>query len=272
MTKKTTTKPKANTAVATPEAPKASAPEKKVIFKPTVSTAPKATEYELLQPGGIMYLLRTGPVGVYDASSDSIRSMRYIPRENSVWTDEQSAKPTKEPIIFESGRLFVRREQPNLVKFMDLHPGNQANGGNVFKKVDLGNEAKKDLQSEYDVLDAISLIRTKPLSEILAVATALALKTDREVDEIKHDLMVKAKADPQGFIEAFDNPAVETKAMIRKAMSMSVIKEDRGHVKWTDTNKHIVAVPVGQDAVEVMTRFCMTENGSLVLDEIVRQL
>ena len=55
-------------------------------------------------------------------------------------------------------------------------------------------------------------------------------------------------------------------------MSMSIIKKDRGHVKWVDTNKHIVAVPVGQDAVEVMTRFCMTENGSLVLDEIVRQL
>jgi hypothetical protein len=60
--------------------------------------------------------------------------------------------------------------------------------------------------------------------------------------------------------------------MVRKAMSMSIIKEDRGHVKWVDTNKHIVAVPVGQDAVEVMTRFCMTESGSLVLDEIVRQL
>ena len=94
MTKKTTTKPKANTAVATPEAPKASAPEKKSIFSIPKNTAPKIKEYELLKPNGIVYLMKSGPIGVYDPSSDTIRSIRYIPQENTIWVDEQSAKPT----------------------------------------------------------------------------------------------------------------------------------------------------------------------------------
>jgi len=272
MTKKTTTKPKANTAVATPEAPKASAPEKKSIFSIPKNTAPRLREYELLSPGGIVYLMKSGPMGVYDASSDTIRSIRYIPQENTVWVDEQSSKPTKKPIIFENGRLFVRPNQPNLANFLDLHPGNEANGGNLFRLVNLNKTAKADLAKEYDTVDAIALLRTKPLNDLLSVATAFGINTNREVDEIKHDLLINAKANPKTFIEAFDNPAVEAKAKVKKAMDMGVIKLEKGHIKWTDTNRHIVAVPAGQDGVDVMTRFCMTESGSLVLDEIVRQL
>ena len=270
MTKKTITKPKTNGTLAQASAPEVES--KKTIFKLKEQPVLKTKEYELLRAGGIIFMMKAGPVSVYDEETNSIRSIRYIPQENSIWVNEQSAKPTKEPILFNSGRLFVRKDQPNLQRFLDMHPSNEANGGNVFRHVNLQENAKKDLQSEFEIVDALNLLRTKPLDELLAVATALGINTDNPADEIKHDLMVKAKKNPRGFVEAFDNPAIETKAKIRKAMNMSIIKHEKGHVKWTDTNKHILAVAEGKDAVDVFTRYCMTENGSVVLDEIVRQL
>lgn len=252
-------------------APAQAAP-KKEIFKAFEPSGPTHHEYELTSPNGLYFMMKAGPVSVYDESTDSVRSIRYIPREDTIFTEEQTSKPVKQPIMFENGRLWVRKNQPNLKRFLDMHPGNEANGGNIFRKVNLEKSAQKDLSQEFEAMDAIMLLREKPLGDILAVATAFAVNTDRPVDEIKHDLMQFAKRNPKTFIEAFDNPVVEAKAKIRKAMDMGIINHSKGHVKWTDTNKHIIAVPVGQDAVDVFTRFCMTETGSVVLSEIERQL
>ncbi len=245
---------------------------KKEIFKEHVSTEKKVVEYELLQPGGIMFMLKAGPVSVYDKNTDSIRSIRYIPQEDTVYTEEQTAAPLKRPIIFQKGRLFVNPNQPNLAKFMAMHPGNKANGGKLFREVDMSKDAAEDMTKEFKVVDALNLLRSKPVSDLLAVATALNFKTDRPMDEIKHDLMVYAKRNPGFFIESFDNPMVEAKALVKKAIDYGVISVSKGKVSWTDTNNYILSAPVGRDAVEVVARYCLTEEGSSVLSEIKRQL
>lgn len=259
-------------AAAPKAAPAAPQKQKKEIFKAFERTGPTHQEYELLSPNGMYFMMKAGPVSVYDEASDSIRAIRYIPKEDSIYMDEQTSKPMKQPIIFENGRLWVQRRQPNLRAFLDNHPGNEDNGGNIFRKVDLTKDASVDLQQEYQVIDALNLVREKSLTEILTVATAFAVDTDRPVDEIKHDLMQIAKSNPKAFIEAFDNPVIETKALVSKAMSSGVVMHDRGHIKWVDNKGHILAIPVGQDPVEVFSRWCMTETGSVVLDEIKRQL
>jgi hypothetical protein len=259
-------------AAAPKAAPAAPQQQKKEIFKAFERTGPTHQEYELLSPNGMYFMMKAGPVSVYDEASDSIRAIRYIPKEDSIYMDEQTSKPMKQPIIFENGRLWVQRRQPNLRAFLDNHPGNEDNGGNIFRKVDLTKDASVDLQQEYQVIDALNLVREKSLTEILTVATAFAVNTDRPVDEIKHDLMQIAKSNPKAFIEAFDNPVIETKALVNKAMSSGVVMHDRGHIKWVDNKGHILAIPVGQDPVEVFSRWCMTETGSVVLDEIKRQL
>ena len=259
-------------AAAPKAAPAAPKQQKKQLFKEYEPAGPTHHEYELTTKNGMFFLMKAGPVSVYDEEADSIRAIRYIPKEDSIYMDEQTSKPMKKPIIFENGRLWVPRNKPNLKRFMDMHPSNEANGGNIFKKVDLAKSAAVDLKKEYKVIDALALIRQRPLTEILTVATAYAMDTDRPVDEIKHDLIQYAKKNPNAFIEAFDNPVIETKAIIKKAMTAGIIKHDAGHMKWVDNNGHILAIPVGQDPQEVFSRWCMTETGSVVLDEIKRQL
>jgi hypothetical protein len=253
-------------------APAAPQQQKKEIFKEYKPVGPTHHEYELTDNNGMFFLMKAGPISVYDEETDSIRAIRYIPKEDSIYVEEQTSKPMKQPIIFENGRLWVRRNQPNLKRFMDMHPLNQANGGQIFRKVDLSRDAAVDLNKEYQVIDALALIRQKPLTEILTVATAYAMDTDRPVDEIKHDLIQYAKQNPRAFIEAFDNPVIETKAIVKKAMTAGIIMHDKGHMRWVDNKGHILAIPVGQDPIEVFGRWCMTETGSVVLDEIKRQL
>ena len=251
--------------------PYSSAPKKVDLSKfETKISVP--TEYEIIGPGGIVYMLGKSEFMVYDKKTGKQRAVRYCPNEPSIYRDDQNENSLKGGIVFREGRLFVSPEQPNLKELLDSHPDNEANGGSRFRRVDHAAMAKKELEGDFLYADTVNLVRTKPVDEIMSVAMAFAINTDRMVDEIRHDLLVFAKKNPKAFIEAFDNPVTEAKAKVKKAIKYNVISHKGGHIVWTDTNKHIIAVPEGKDPVDIFVRYCMTEGGSVVLDEIERQL
>lgn len=228
-------------------------------------------EYKALQSSAVMMLMQSG-VTVYDKELNKVREIRYCERENSIYRDEQSESSIKTPIIFRDGRLFVPTEKPNLKAYLEAHTGNKDNGGSVFFLVDKEKELSIDIESEFLVNDAVTMLRSKPLEDLLSVALGYSIDIDRPVSEIKHDLLRKAKASPKQFIESFDNPVVAMKAKVRQAISYQVIKADRDAIKWFDTNAHIISVPAGKDPVDVFVRYCLTEKASELVDEIDKQL
>ena len=70
----------------------------------------------------IALIIKQKNVTVYDPEKDKIRSIRYCPNENSIWTEEQSEFAKVGAIIFREGRLIVRSNQPNLKAFLRAHP------------------------------------------------------------------------------------------------------------------------------------------------------
>lgn len=231
-----------------------------------------AVEYELISPNGALFMMRKASFTFYDEDKNEVRQCRYCEKERSIFVDEQSEKAILSPLVFTYGKLFVPKEKPNLQAFLDKHTSNEANGGSLFRRVDTEKIASKSLEDEFLVTDAISLLRTKPLDELLSVATALSIDVDRPVDEIKYDLLQKAKKSPSSFIGSFDNPVVTMKAKVKRAVDYQIIKAEPSEIKWFDTNRHIISVPVGQDPVDVFVRYCMTEAGAPVSAEIERQL
>ena len=156
--------------------------------------------------------------------------------------DEQADRSVKTPVIFRMGVLFVNERQPNLRAFLEIHPQNKSNGGSLFEVVDNLKKVEVDIDKEFLVNDAVSLLRSKELDELFAVALAFGIDIDRPTSEIKHDLLLKAKASPKVFIESFDNPVVSMKSKIKQAVSYQIIKTDSDAIKWFDTNKHIISV------------------------------
>lgn len=246
-----------------------STPPKKKTIKRDLSQS--AYEFECVESKGVMMLMQSG-VTVYDEDAGMVREIRYCENEHSIFKDEQNEKSVKSPIIFRLGKLLVRPNQPNLLKFLEVHPGNQANGGSKFKKVQKDVEAAVDVEREFLVTDAVNLVRTKDLDDLLAVAISFQIDIDRAVNEIKHDLIIKAKSAPETFIKSFDNPVVSMKATVRQAEQMQIISIHEDSIRWFDTNKHIITVPPGKDPTDTFVRFCLTENGSAVAAEIEQQL
>ena len=228
--------------------------------------------YEISRGGGVVTILRQKEIQIYDEESGQIRNLRYCPRENSPYVDEQSENSVREAVIFRDGRLLVPKEKPNLMKFLDLHPENEENGGHLFKLIDDKKDAEQELAKEFSQSEAIMMVREKDIQDLLPVAIYYGININRATSEIRYDLLQTAKKNPTGFIQAFDSPEVTTRAMITQAGDYQIINLKKSGVYWFDSNQMIVSVPAGMEPVDVMTRFCLTEKGAAVLSTLEDKL
>lgn len=237
-----------------------------------VDDAKRDKVYTITKGGGIWYKLKQTNITIFDEETGRVRQLRYSPNEMSVWADEQSENIIREQIVFINKNLLVQYTKPNLQKYLDLHPDNVANGGKVFNLVDTEKKATVELDKEFMALDAVGLVRDKSIDDLLPVAMYLGIDTNQKNMEIKRELLREAKANPKRFIEMFDNPVVKVKSTIMSAVDFQIIRADQDGLKWYDSGRLIVATPAGQDTIDIATRFCLSEKGAMVLDEIETQL
>tara|TARA_E500000305_G_scaffold80344_1_gene66106 strand:- start:8929 stop:9762 length:834 start_codon:yes stop_codon:yes gene_type:complete len=263
-------RPKAQTKVVTPPVQKAP-PTKKRTLKRKEQILQHA-EYEIPKNAGIVYMLPQKGITVYDEDKDTVREMRYCPNEPSIWADEQGDKARKETVAFREGKLFVAKDKPNLRQFMDLHPMNIANGGKIFKEVNKKRDAEIELKREFALSEAVTMVRDKDINELLPIALYFGININTPVSEIRYNLLNIAKKKTQEFIQSFDSPQVQVRSSIQQAKDYQIINLKADGCYWFDTNKLIVSVPVGQDSMDVMVRFCLTEKGSPVLSTIEDRL
>ena len=227
-------------------------------------------EYRLFKKSGATFLMVQKNVTIVE--DGKLREIRYCPNEPTIYRDEQDKSSTRQAVVFLDGVIYVRPDQPNLAEYLDKHPENKKNGGNRFYLYEEEKVSEARLEDEFEVHDAISLIRTKDLDDLLSVAISYGLNIDRPVNEIKHDLMVTAKKSPKNFIEAFDNPIVEMKSKMAQARKYQVIRVKGDGIFWYDSNKLIISVPSGKDPMDILVRHCMTEAAAPLVAEIERQL
>jgi hypothetical protein len=247
--------------------------------RPSKATAAKTAEtldrktkvYTIPRGAGILFRIKSDAI-IYDNETGRNRQIRYCPNEPSVYADEQSSNAIRAHVLFEEGILAVPANQANLQEFLDLHPMNRANGGGTFELVNTEAKAELDLDNEFLLHDAVSLVRNKSIDELMPVAIYLNMDTNQKNAELKRELLMEAKGNPKRFIELFDNPTVQVRAIIKKAVDFQILNSKEDGMYWFDSNRLIVATPVGQDTIKVMTQFCLTEKGGTAFESVKSEL
>tara|TARA_R100001015_G_C4608716_1_gene163950 strand:- start:362 stop:1210 length:849 start_codon:yes stop_codon:yes gene_type:complete len=275
QTRRAPERPKAQVENATIESPvvevTASKPKKKNIIKRKEDSSTHV-EFEIPSRAGVVYMLPQKGVTVFDSENDTVREIRYCPNEPSIYVDEQSDNAIKESVAFREGKLFVPKEKPNLRKFMESHPMNTANGGHIFRKVDKKKDASDELEKEFKVSEAVAMVRDKDINDLLPIALYFNVNINKPSSEIRFNLLRIAKSKPQDFIESFDSPSVTARSIVQQAKDYQIIEVKEDRCSWFDSKSMIVSVPVGQDPMDVMIRFCLTEKGSAVLSSLEERL
>ena len=233
----------------------------------------RKTHVYLVRKGAGIYLsLPQNSLTIYDEKTSNVRSIRYCPNEPSIFVDEQSQNALREQIVFRNGILAVPHTKPNLVAFMNAHPSNAVNGGNLFYLMDNQKTAEEEVDVEFKIHEAVGMVREKPISDLLPVALYLGIDINQDNMGIKRELVREAKSNPDKFMKMFDNPSVKTRSAIIQASDFQILDSRADGMYWYDTGRLIVSTPAGMDSVDVMTRFCLTEKGAPVYEQIVSQL
>ena len=272
--KKVTRKPTRKTADTSAPTLKGAAPVKsqpKLTAKRKPS-APKPVVFNIVKGGGIWYKLSQNNIIVFDEEKGYNREIRYCPAEKSVYKDEQSEAARREQIVFRDGLLTVQHTDPILIEYLRLHPDNVANGGKRFNEVNDEVDAQAELEREFALHDAIALIKTSDIDKLIPIGLSYGISADLSSLEIKRALLQQAKANPEAFMNAFNNPMVAVRADVVTAMDFQILKQTVDGMYWYDSNSLIMPTPAGQDTLDVFVRFLMTDKGNPVRNEIENQL
>jgi len=235
------------------------------------STERKAKIFTIPKGGGVIATIKSEAI-IYDPETNTNRQIRYCPNEPSIFSDEQSNLAVRKHVVFENGLLMVQPSEPTLMRFLEMHPGNRANGGGLFEEVNTEHKAEIDINSEFILHDAVGLVRNKSVDELLPIAIYLGIDTNQKNAEIKRELLLEAKSNPKRFIDLFDNPTVAARATVKKAVDFQILMAREDGRDWFDSNRLIIANPVGQDAISVMTQFCLTEKGAQTYETLKQEL
>jgi hypothetical protein len=206
---------------------------------------------------------RRMPLLHFDEETGTNRALRYARNQKSPYEDEQDGNAIVEPIIFEDGFLFVERSNQVLQHFLSVHP--------LFGKSFVEVNKEKDAEAEVEFLaleaDALAEARSLSLEEIEnVVRVAFGRNTERMSSaELKRDVLVLAKNDPQSFLDLIQDPELRFSSNVQRFFDAGFLSTRRqGTEVWfsTPTNKKkMLSVPFGLEPTQAAASFLKSDDG-----------
>jgi len=206
---------------------------------------------------------RRFPLLWVDPETGINRELRYARNQASPFVDEQDGNAIIEPVVFEDGFLRVPKSNQVLQKFLDVHPHN----GIKFKELDNAKDAQEIVEHINIELDAMIEARSLSISQLETLTRVLFQKDPSRIstDEMKRDILVYAKREPQDFMSVINDPVLKLQATVHKLFEQGLIKyRNKNKEVWfaTKTNKtRLCVIPFGEDPIYIVSSYFQSDDG-----------
>lgn len=207
------------------------------------------------------------PLLYFDESIGQNRALRYARNQRSPFEDEQDGNAIVEPVIFEDGFLTVPRTNQVLQKFLHYHPYN----GKRFIEVNESKTAEVEIESLN--LEVEALVQAKELtieqSETLYRVLFAQDPSMVSSSELKRDLLIYAKKQPQIFLEAINDPMLKLQSTVQsffdnKFLSFRNNKRDV-YFNLDSNKKKLMTIPYGEDPINILCGYFKSDEGVEIL-------
>lgn len=234
--------------------------------------------------------------GTEDSPDFQPREVRYIDGMKSIFIDEQEVNgPLADSVLnkqtniitFNDGHLRVSSWNKPLVQFLRLNNQCSENKnkfkmiGNTYTLLDYGNtddnvvELGKKKDRAYDLARSASEDDMIPHAKFLGIPFIHASTgEEREMDAIREDYKAKALSDPEKFLLMANNPKLKLRFLVEKGLEKSIITTGlvKNQAHWVSTKQLIYQLPANQTAVDALTEFASSEDGSGFISTLRMQL
>ncbi len=217
---------------------------------------------------------RRFPLLWVDPETGVNRELRYARNQKSPFVDEQDKNAIIEPIVFEDGFLRVPKSNQVLQKFLDVHPHN----GVKFKELDKAKDAQEIVETINIELDAMIEARSLSIAQLETLTRVLFSKDPSRIstDEMKRDILVYAKREPEEFMSVVNDPVLKLQSTVHKFFEEGLIKyRNKNKEVWfaTKTNKtRLCTIPFGQDPIYIVSSYFQSDDGIEALKHLEQLL
>ena len=211
------------------------------------------------------------PLLWFDKSTNTQRELRYATNQNSPFVDEQKGECTLGHIMFENGVLTVGLNQQNLQKFLDHHPRKDS----LFAEHDpkeIAVDELAEIEWEIEALILAKNIEIDQAEAILRVEMGSAVK-DLSSKELKRDLLLMAKKNPQLFLELASDENVGLRNIAILAVEQSIVKlsQDQRTFHWGSNDRKLLTIPFDENPYSAMASWFKTDEGVEVYKTIEKK-
>jgi len=216
---------------------------------------------------------RRYPLLWFDEKAGKQRELRYATNQSSPLVDEQKGESTMAHIIFKEGTLFVPKQKQNLQKLLSLYHPMKDKIYSEFDKVSDAKDEIVEIEMQIEALNAAREMNVDQGEAILRVELGSKV-TGMSSKEIKRDLLIFAKNNPNLFIELATDENVQLRNMAIVATETNIIKlsGDNRTFTWASNNRKLMTVPFDENPYSAMAAFFKTDEGIEVLRSIEKKL
>jgi len=215
---------------------------------------------------------RRSPLMYFDGNSN--RALRYASNSKTPYEDEQDGNVILEPIIFKNGMLHVSKNNPVLQHFLSIHPRH----GQTFEEIDVEKDAAEELEilnMETEALLLASKMSISTMENVIRVA--YNVKPEKLTStEIKRDILVLAKHDPEYLLNIVGDPDIQLESDIMKMFDLNLVsmrnKNKDVYLNTKDKKRKLVSVPFGEDPIHVTKSYLQSDDGLEVFKYLKSQL
>ena len=209
----------------------------------------------------------------FDKESGKQKEIRYATNQDSPFVDEQKGEATLGHIMFKDGDLKVPKEKQNLQKLLSLyHPLK----GRLYEEFSAVEEAADDLDILDLQIDALNAARNMDIDQgeaILRVELGSKVSS-MSSKEIKRDLLLFARNNPQLFISLANDDNVQLRNTAIRAAEAGIINlsPDQRTFTWGSNGRKLMNVPFDENPYSAFAAFLKTDEGVEIYKSIDKKL
>jgi len=216
---------------------------------------------------------RRHPLLWFDESAKEQRELRYATNMNSPFVDEQKGEVTMGHITFRDGSLHVASKDVALQKLLSLyHPMKDRKYIEHIPK-QIASDELVDLEFELEALLAARTMDVDQAEAIVRVEQGNAVDS-LSSKEVKRDLMLLAKRNPQLFLSlaADENVGLRNAGIKAESQGLIRLSQDQRTFHWGSNDRKLMTVPFDENPYTALAAWFKTDDGVEVYKSIEKQL
>lgn len=162
----------------------------------------------------------SNPMNYFNKRTNKTHTMRWSTNQPSFFVENQSknaADILDSEIVFDFGTLMVYANNPNLQKFLQIHPLN----GILFKEYSAIEESRKNVVDKKTKAKALGLVETVGSATNRAICSLInpTYIDAWSYEQVEEAIYNYAESNPKDYIAKCDDPMVKMKGVAKTALA-----------------------------------------------------